>query len=151
VKNVALAALLMITVGCSGSKFPKTYPVTGVVTYNGDPVENAVVTLIPVDPAGRSASGETDAQGEFSVKTYHGPANQPLGALEGDYSIIVSKVEAQKFPDNLTPEELMEAQKKMPPPKSLLPLSYSNAKTSDLKATIERGKPTKLVLELKDK
>src|SRR4051812_41325993 len=46
------ACLPVLLPGCSGEKHPTTFKVTGVVLYQGRPVENATVCLSPLNPNG---------------------------------------------------------------------------------------------------
>ncbi|MCA9268343.1 MAG: hypothetical protein KDA41_07720, partial [Planctomycetales bacterium] len=55
--------------GC-GSDHPRTYAVTGTVTFDGAPLADAEVTFIPRAGQGRHSSGTTDAQGVFHLRTY---------------------------------------------------------------------------------
>ena len=80
-----LASLgLLFVLGCSSSDDgvagrPKTYPVDGLVLYNGNPVEGATVVFnSPTE--NRGAAGLTDAQGRFTLKTFK-PGD---GAVAGD-------------------------------------------------------------------
>ncbi len=165
------AAVLLGAAGCSGANFPPTYAVTGVVKYQGKPVEGATVILVPGDAAVRSASGVTDAEGNFSVTTYFDAAHQPGGAMSGRYTVTVVKTaqasnaaspqeaatggrqggmpSVAESPGEMSPQEAMEAFKKNGPPKSLLPKAYGNPATSDLKVTIDGASPAPLDLELK--
>jgi hypothetical protein len=79
-------------VGCGGGggDHPATVPVTGTVTYNGTPVDDATVTFSP-SADGHPAIGKTDARGEFSLMTQWGTA----GAVPGSYKVTVSKTEVQ--------------------------------------------------------
>jgi hypothetical protein len=135
--------------GCGGESLPTTYLVTGVVTHQGKPVQEAAVTLVPTNEKGRSASGLTDADGKFSVKTYIDPANSPDGALPGDYIVTVSKFTQPKIPDGLTPWE-EQAWFTKNPAKSLLPKLYLSPSTSPVKMTVEKADPEPLTIELKD-
>lgn len=143
-----IPTVLVVLVGCSGERFPETYAVTGVVTYQDQPVEGATVTLIPSDPKGRSASGITDAEGKFSVKTYITSEHQPEGALPGDYAITVSKMQRPEIPEGLSPQEEMAAFTKLGPPKSLLPKAYQSPNTSGMKLTVDDASPDPLNLDL---
>lgn len=145
-----MSALLVLFAGCSGESFPETHAVTGMVTYQGRPVEGAAVILVPGDPKGRSAGGVTDAEGNFTVTTYFTPEHRPEGALPGDYVITVSKMEAQELPEGLSPLEEQQAFAKLGPPKSLLPQVYQDPKTSSFSVTIDDGSPEPLQLDLKN-
>jgi hypothetical protein len=150
--HIALTALILVAAaGCSGNDFPETYPVTGTVTYRGSPVEGATVILVPSDPALRSASGVTDAEGKFSVATYFDPRNQPAGAMSGDYAVTVSKVEAFKAPEGAKREEIEAAFVKAGPPKTLLPKAYQSPETSGFQVKVDSASPEPLSLDLQDK
>jgi len=146
-----IPAFLLLLAGCSGDGFPKTYPVTGMVTHEGAPVEGATVVLVHSTPDGRSASGTTDAAGKFAVTTYFSPTHQSAGALPGDYAITVSKKEAYQTTEGLKPEEEMALFTKFGPPKDLLPKLYANPATSGLKVTVTIAPAEPLALELKGK
>jgi hypothetical protein len=71
---------------------PGVVPVTGVVTLDGKPVENAAVMLMAMDltkSVGPPASAATDKEGRFTLKTENiGP-----GAVPGKYQVTVIKKE----------------------------------------------------------
>ena len=142
--------LLILITGCWSSGGPTTYPVQGLVQLEGKPVEGATVTLIPQETEGRSASGMTDAEGNFEVTTYVSPALQAKGAMPGVYDIVVSKMEVRELAEDLSPQEAQAAFQKMGPPKNLLPKKYRSPNTSGLSVTIEDGSPEPLTLELED-
>jgi hypothetical protein len=89
-----LVAVLYLS-GCS-SDAPKinTVPVTGKVTYKGQPVAGATVAFIPTNPDGRPARGVTDDQGVYTLTTYLGPQDQPAGAEPGEYKVTIEKKQA---------------------------------------------------------
>lgn len=104
--------------GC-GSDAPKinTVPVTGRVTYNGQPVAGATVAFIPNNPDGRPAQGVTDEQGVYTLTTYVGPNDQPAGAEPGDYKVTIQKKQPAaganvpgKPPEGTDPTEMMQKQ-----------------------------------------
>ncbi|MCL6504442.1 MAG: carboxypeptidase-like regulatory domain-containing protein [Pirellulales bacterium] len=104
--------------GC-GSDAPKitTVPVTGKVTYNGQPVEGATVAFIPNNPDGRPARGTTDAQGVYTLVTYLGPNDQPSGAEPGEYKVTIEKTQVApgsalpgKPAEGTDPTEMMQKQ-----------------------------------------
>ena len=79
--------------GC-GSKYPATVPVSGKVTWRGDPVEKAIVTFSrgAKDIAlGEVAIGSTDADGRFELTTHFAGQASGKGALPGDYEVTISK------------------------------------------------------------
>lgn len=89
---VVLSCILSFCfVGCGGGDgFPPPVPVSGKVTFAGKPVDGAAVTFLSKS-GGRSASGNTDKDGNFkltSVKTDD-------GASPGEYAVTISKEEAK--------------------------------------------------------
>ncbi|QDU77935.1 hypothetical protein Pan97_50140 [Bremerella volcania] len=148
---LALSPMLLVLVtGCWSSGGPTTYPVKGLVQYEGKPVEDATVTLIPKQSDGRSASGTTNAEGTFEVTTYISPSLQAPGAMPGEYDIVVSKIEVRELDPDLNPQEAQAAFQKLGPPKNLLPKKYRSPNTSGLSVTIENGSPEPLALDLAD-
>ncbi|MGB9689416.1 hypothetical protein [Thermogutta sp.] len=144
---------VLFVLGCSrGPSRPKTYPVTGTVTMNGQPVEGATVIFVPksaaAGPAGSAggtqaqgpqvATGETDAQGRYQLGTFA----KGDGAIPGEYLVKVFK-----YPKAATPagtgggeEEYRPPEENAPPPpapKNLLPEKYANENTSGLSFTVE--------------
>jgi hypothetical protein len=105
---------LCVCLGCgSETGLEGLVEVSGLITYDGKPVEAATVAFVP-EGEGRAASGMTDADGKFQLTTLK-PGD---GARPGRYKVTVSKVE------NLGPESQITAQEmsdmitkgKMPPP-----------------------------------
>ena len=76
--------------GCGQKELAKkeTYPAQGKLTYNGEPVQFALITLTPVDPAkGMPADARTDENGEFTLRTYSN--EEPDGAVPGEYRVTI--------------------------------------------------------------
>ncbi len=71
------------TAGCGGGL--ELAPASGKVTLDGKPLADAAVNFVPVD-GGPVASGVTDTQGTFSVRT----TNKP-GAVPGEHHVTVTK------------------------------------------------------------
>lgn len=124
---LAVAVLAAALVGC-GPGHPPTYSVTGIVTLNGDPVEGARVYFAPTDPKGKTASGDTDAQGKFSLRSYG--AND--GAQAGSYKVFVTKAEsvegkqiADAEPDSVEVTTINH-----------IPVKYNTAATTDITADV---------------
>ena len=144
-----LALLGLMLNGCSkGPSRPKTYSVSGTVTFNGQPVDGATVVFVPkalgtggaAAPQGpQVATGETDAQGRYSLGTFA----KGDGAIPGEYLVKVFK-----YPKPATPagtssggeEEYRPPEENAPPPpapKNMLPEKYANEQTSGLSFTVE--------------
>ena len=60
-----VACLLSLVLGCSGGRqHPPTHAVTGVVTVDGQPVKDAIVSFLPANGQ-YPANGTTDASGSI--------------------------------------------------------------------------------------
>jgi hypothetical protein len=84
--------IVLLLVGCGPRTLPgkqQTYPVKGKITYNGKPVVNAVITLVPVEKVKTfEASSTSDANGNFSLRTFSN--FEPDGALPGEYEVKIT-------------------------------------------------------------
>jgi hypothetical protein len=130
---IALSASLLN--GC-GSRNPPTYAIAGTVTYRGKPVENAGVMFMP--NSGRPASGQTDAQGRFTLRTY----KDNDGAIVGENIVCVSKMvpdPSQKGKDAMWLKMI-----------SALPARYATPVTSPLKVTVGSTGSNEFRFELSD-
>lgn len=126
------------------------YPVSGVVSYRGQPVAEADVTFFNAEK-NRSAFGRTNAKGEYKLTTFS--AND--GALEGSHVVTIVKLET--LPET-APVADLESEDYVPPgfeettppktPKSELPERYADQSTSGLTATIETAGPNQVDFEL---
>jgi hypothetical protein len=87
--GVAVAALALAA-GCGGGG-RKIVPVSGVVTFNGQPAKNVIVTFQPIaeskdDDPGRGSSAFTDENGHYTL-VYDG---EKPGALTGKHRVRIS-------------------------------------------------------------
>ena len=142
--RIRLTGLLLLAFsipGC-GSGRPKTVVVTGTVTYKGDPVEDASVVFFK-DKGAPPATGQTDASGTFTLTTFE-PND---GAVPGDYVVTVAKVESA--PD-ITDDGRLPPPPSDKPSKSLIPMKYSEPKSSGLKETVDAPGPNEFSFYLTD-
>lgn len=137
---VLLGAVFLL--GC-GESHPPVYPVTGVVTYNGQPVAEAEVVFLPQGEAAATApSGTTDAAGRYALTTFFSAESQVIGAQPGSYKVTVTKWEI--------PSGIVDPYKKdTPQPKHLLPEKFSLPQQTPFTATVET-KSNNIPLDLKD-
>lgn len=77
-----LSLLTLLAAGCGSSG--GLLPATGTVTYQGKPVENAIVSFMP--EAGTMGTGTTDASGKYEIRTGGKP-----GAAPGKHSVSIMK------------------------------------------------------------
>lgn len=122
---VLTVAAFCIGCGGKGEELPKVFPVSGVVTFNGKPIEGAFVTFSPNDKNVRTAAGQTDAEGKFKLTTF----KIGDGCTPGRMTVTIAKIESPTEPDPKTG--------KIPPMRSHLPIRYSERENSGLEATVE--------------
>jgi hypothetical protein len=135
----AIGGLLLLA-GCGQtSRNPDVVPVTGTVTYQGQPVAEANVVFQSNE---HGSFGVTDSRGRFQLQTLE-PGD---GAFGGEYAVIISKVQVtvpqfdEGHPQYVPP----------PPPKYLVPKKYSDARTAGLTASVVKGQKNDFSFELKD-
>jgi hypothetical protein len=136
-------ALVIAVSGCGQDPLP-VQPVSGLVTYKGEPLANAAVTFATQDENGRSAPGVTREDGTFELTT--GGARKP-GALAGEYIVyIVKEYPVDATGKRTTAEKIAAAMERLPEnissqPRmvSEIPIHYSDSR-SPLRATVKKGK-----------
>jgi len=143
---IVLVVILAIT-GC-GPAGLKTQFVEGIVTLDGQPLEGALVTYVPVQqtPENVSASGLTDEAGRYTLTaigaTISGATGR--GAPEGDYVVTIVKRETidtgpRRSSDGsvaLTSDGEVEMATIT---RMVTPQLYSIPNTTTLRATVQRG------------
>jgi hypothetical protein len=116
--------------GCTRSNTPPLGDVKGRITFEGEPVEMAMVTFTPT-AGGRQSFGRTDEDGNYVMQFNHTES----GALVGSHRVvIISEVEGS------TPEEGDVSTPMVKARKEFLPSKYN--KSSELTADIKSGKNT---------
>lgn len=135
--------ILLLGAGCQpGAGGAGGYPVSGVVRYQGKPVDGANVVFSPVDPqqGARAEAAKTDAQGRYSLKL-----------VPGEYAVAVTKYSqpgaqpSEPAGEYTPPEEGAQT----PVAKNELPEKYATASTSPLRLKLE-PKETTFDIELTD-
>jgi hypothetical protein len=106
------------------------HPVRGKVTYNGQPIKNAVVTFHPKNDNGTAIrpTGLTDEDGVFTLDSQN-----ESGALAGDYLVSIT------WREDTTPNSGKISMEAPAPPPDKLGGRYADPATSGLTATIKRG------------
>ena len=153
---LALAGTLGMS-GCGGGDDgpppPETAPVSGKVSYNGEPVEGATV-IFSVVGAPRSASGITNAQGQYTLSTF----GSGDGAILGENAVSIVKTEGGEVPSTASGVEGQgpavivaektedELKKEVANQKRLLPA----VPESDSTRTVVAGKENVFDFDLKD-
>lgn len=124
IQGFALIALGIAAVGlpgCGGYD-RKTAVVRGSVTYNGKAVPNGTISFIPAD--GRSATGEIQPDGSYTLTTYR----KGDGAILGQHKVVIVAMEDMS-------NRLPEARNPLPP--SIIPVRYTSLATSELRADVK--------------
>ncbi|MDR2762680.1 MAG: hypothetical protein LBB88_08785 [Planctomycetaceae bacterium] len=139
-KNILLIIFTLVSTGimlCGcGHRIP-THVTEVTVTLDGQPVENASVTLVPVNESGMLAVGITDSNGHCRTQTLLGRADG--GTVVGEYVITVSKPvlkdSGRKTTDSTTGTVYPEMESV-----ETLPTIYTNNKTSPFRVEVKSGK-----------
>jgi hypothetical protein len=131
--------------GCSRGGGPYA-TVSGTVTHNGVPVENAKVmfhsTAQIEGKPGVTASATTDSSGKYLLAI----VGKEPGIPPGMYKVTIHKLEAQgKLPEGFDQGQ-MEASGMA---KNLLPKDYESVATTKLSVTLEAGKNENKNFDLK--
>lgn len=129
--------------GCGGKQqngnLPETYSVSGVVTWQGQPLDGAILNFQRVDGS-RGAVGRTNAQGKYRLTTFK--SND--GVVPGEYHVVIVKYEippaTPSQSEDETPPAANIAKIEETEEKNLLPARYANPRTSGLTATVTEGK-----------
>lgn len=144
-KRKAISAFLVVsgllsTLGCGGGyEGPPLLEAGGLVTFKGQPVEDATVVFIPSDTSNglRAMQVMTDSEGEFSLATLPEQSEEFLsGAPAGEYLVEISK-------------RLQSPDGRRMPAKNLLPKRYAQAKQSGLMAKIQQDSENHFTFDLK--
>jgi hypothetical protein len=97
---VALSFLCLVALvaGCGQRTLPvaKTYPAAGRVTLKGEPAAFVFVTLKPTGKKGAEATGKTNENGEFELRTFSNTGDND-GAVPGDYNVVLTGYEPVKM------------------------------------------------------
>lgn len=122
--RLAWQGIILVACSCARPAGPATFPVTGVVTRQGRPVEGATVSFEPVAGSENDLSSQavTDAEGRFSLQTHVGNNQFQPGLKPGEYGVAITKLET-----------MTDMRRR---PKNVLPRKFSSTETSGLVATV---------------
>jgi hypothetical protein len=92
----AISAVLLLGFDCRVKQAParKLFPVSGSVTLDAVPLDGATIYFVDTTKKGKSAFGQTDADGRFELLTSIGGSRSVQGALDGAYKIAIEKIAA---------------------------------------------------------
>lgn len=139
--SILVGVLAVVLSGCGeNAGGPETFAVTGVVTFDGAPVDGADIAFVPVN-AGTDevpAQAATNERGEFEVVSVfdNGRVSKP-GMLPGEYDVEIRRLEAS-----------VAMLGTMQPPKNSLPSRYASTKSSGLKVVVSSVEPNHFPLAL---
>ncbi|PQO31401.1 hypothetical protein C5Y96_13765 [Blastopirellula marina] len=131
---LSITICLGILLGCSGSGM---LPVEGTVTLDGKPLDGAAISFVPAE-GGRPCSGQTDAQGHFTLASYVAGDGVP----PGEYKVTVVKLDARRKAEAAPVEEGTDGGEEQvmgnieQAVKFLTPMKYSSPATTDLKVEV---------------
>jgi hypothetical protein len=97
--NWAMICLMASTWGCSGHPFP-VVPVSGVITYDGEPLAEATINFEPIGSppdyqAGPGSFATTDAEGKFELRT----TDKRTGAVVASHRVTIQTFRAERGTD----------------------------------------------------
>lgn len=142
--------LLMILLGMSGGcgkKGPPTQYIEGIVTLDGKPVDNALVSFIPVQSVDMSnpnnlnvpliATGNSGTDGKFRLSAVQG-GKIGRGTTEGEYRVMIVKKEMTNAPvvQKGKPIPVMKGPPKF---KYIVPKVFENPNKSGIVVTVKKG------------
>jgi hypothetical protein len=125
---LVLAATVAVA-GCGGSRLG-TVPLSGRITYKGEPLIGGTVTFHPVDAAQcRPATASIQPDGSFVAATLE----NDRGIMPGEYRVSVVLLKTPLF--DVSPAQAAAAAKT----NMVLPPRYADPATSGLSVTVEPG------------
>jgi hypothetical protein len=137
-------AMTLGIVGCGGGE-PGVTPVSGRVTYKGQPVTTGEVFFSPEHSGARGAQGKLDSSGNYTLGTF----DARDGAYAGAYKVsIIAQGPDKPIPAKKVGKMLEEDMQGTGDP--LIPRKYFNAETSGLKADVVAGKSNTFDFDLTD-
>lgn len=150
---VFMLPLIVAITGC-GADGIAVNSVTGMVTYKGQPVSDALVSFVPTQE-NRGASGMTGADGTFILLTQGATQN---GAMLGEYEVWIEKIVPVDASGKALPPaepqpyrpDAPASSEQRPIMKSLLPKKYDGSEgKSPIIQSVTKGK-NHFVIDLTD-
>ena len=127
---IGMLAVALLIAGCKDNGLEK---VTGTVTLDDQPLADASVEFLPVDPMGSTASGRTDDSGDFVMEF----SRSEVGVAAGEYTVSISTF------DIADPQNDIAAKPEQ------VPAIYN--KKTELTATVVDGEKNHFEFDLKGK
>lgn len=157
---IVVGMAILASAGCgggsSGPKMPtfegEAIPVSGVVTLDGTPVEDAAVTFTydGQAPSGFiNGTGKTDSTGKYALQS-----GSKMGVPAGRYKVTVSKLatkDGKPFTEDAAGGLDFEQARMSGLIKESLPAKFSDMLATKLSATITSGQKDAVNFDLKTK
>jgi len=150
ISSVASLSLLMNGSGCSrNGSLEGLVPVHGVITYQGQPIEQGTIGFVPVEESNIRPATATIASGKFTMMT---TASSP-GVMPGKYRVLVisqngvpakTKQAAPRQAADQSTDDLPAPSMESPSAievVSLIPRKYSNPLESGLEVEVTARMP----------
>jgi hypothetical protein len=152
--SLALSLLTVLGAGCGGPERPNMAPVSGVVSFQGQPLAGAQVSFHN-DKSPRVASGVTDAQGKFTLTTFD-PGD---GAIIGEHRVSIAKLQGASELSSASAADPTAAYgsgmaaaasgKMSTLQKNELPAKFANPTSSGLTVTVTKEGPNEFPFDIK--
>ena len=110
-RYIVVLMFSIVSFGCE-QQGPKTYPVTGTVTYEGKEVTNGDIFFVPTDPTMAPDAGKIEA-GRFSARAKEGLCRVEITALNigPDTPVVMGSPVAENYiPVHYNRESQLEVQ-----------------------------------------
>ena len=127
--QIVASVFIVSSVGCSSENRVATGTVTGVVTYNGDPLQIGSLLFVPVG-GGPTAEANIGTDGSFEMGTY----DDDDGAVVGEHQVMITAFTAPG--GSGLPEDVIDGDGA---PVSILPDFYGDLEKSGLKVDVKSG------------
>jgi hypothetical protein len=146
-RGLLVLVLIGFSAGCESKSGPQAIveavvPVSGTLTYKGQPLESYQVSFVPTDGR-RAAVGTTDATGRFKM----GTNAMGDGAPPGTHKVTVVWVPPTPA-DGAGLDAPIDDPALLPKPKVAIPEKYANADTSGLTQEVPAGGLNDLKIDL---
>lgn len=135
--GMGFALLVAVAAAGCGRSGPQTIPISGRVTYKGQPLTQGEVRYVPDDPGARQARGTLDSSGKFRLTTF--ALND--GAMPGGYRIAIISLEPHAGEPGRDESQAAAPPRAIPARKSRIPQRYASADTSGLTDKVDDNHP----------
>jgi hypothetical protein len=137
--RLSVVIWILLLAGCGGPSRPETVPISGRVTYGGQPVVSGQIVFYP-EPigSGRQAIGAIGPDGRYTLTTF----DSGDGAVLGRHRVTIKSVRVSAGPPSAQEAAEQMRQGRDLGVEWLVPKKYSRPNTTPLTAEVKRGKNT---------